>query len=262
MPKKTTRSAKMKKSTKKSDSKAISINEETFKALERRKLEIEATLGGRATYSIVIRSLLNDHIDLENIRQEMEQIKEEAETTQEFIKEVLKLAVTSPASPAAIISPVFPQNTGFINPPPPSPPSLSPPPPPTPQSPPKNNPNGSNPQHSQTITTIKTNYKPPNTANLRSDYQKEIKQVFNGEILKPSEVLNLTQPKHKNAEIKELKEDAPIPEVENISFVHKNAAHFAEKPKDEPMPPNHLHQEVNPSNSMDSDSSSDEKDKP
>jgi len=51
-----------------------------------------------------------------------------------------------------------------------------------------------------------------NTGNIKKDYQTEIKKVFSGDTLKPSDILNITQPKHKNSDIKQLDEDAEIPE--------------------------------------------------
>lgn len=57
------------------------------------------------------------------------------------------------------------------------------------------------------------NYKPPNTANIRKDYQTEIKQVFNGDTIKPSEIIGITKPKHKDSDIRQLKEDEEPPPV-------------------------------------------------
>lgn len=63
-------------------------------------------------------------------------------------------------------------------------------------------------------------YSAPNTANLKSDYSNEIKTVFNGECIKPSEVLEITMPKHKSAIIEDNREVA-IPQLvppEDLSF--------------------------------------------
>ncbi len=69
---------------------------------------------------------------------------------------------------------------------------------------------------------------PPNTADVKKDYQNEIKQVFNGtDIISPSQVMSLTQPKHKDALIKEIDEEKPL-----NSFVEKNIEHFKEEKKD------------------------------
>ena len=49
-------------------------------------------------------------------------------------------------------------------------------------------------------------YKPKDTGDVRQDYVNEVKMVFNGQVQKPSEILQLTQPKHKDAEVIEITE--------------------------------------------------------
>jgi len=53
---------------------------------------------------------------------------------------------------------------------------------------------------------LRLQYKPKDTGDVRQDYVNEVKQVFTGEVRKPSEILQLTQPKHKDAEVVEITE--------------------------------------------------------
>ena len=53
---------------------------------------------------------------------------------------------------------------------------------------------------------LRLQYKPKDTGDVRQDYVNEVKQVFTGEVRKPSEILQLTQPKHKDAEVIEITE--------------------------------------------------------
>ena len=68
----------------------------------------------------------------------------------------------------------------------------APPPPPSLNRPPKRPP---------------SNYKAPNTGNLKKDYIKEIGTVFNGEPMSPSEVIAITKPKHAKTEVTQLNDN-------------------------------------------------------
>jgi hypothetical protein len=56
------------------------------------------------------------------------------------------------------------------------------------------------------------------SGNLKKDYVQEIKQVFTGEVLKPSAVLQLTEPQHKDTPIVEITEIPILKEAEDKSF--------------------------------------------
>jgi hypothetical protein len=173
--------------------KSISIDGQVYNTIKKMKSTMSEKSHGRFTFNMVIQCLLQDHVDLQNLRSELELIKKEMEDTQEYLKEMLKLALTN-SKPQVQYIPIS------------SPPLSTPPsvPPPTTLAPPK-----------------KINYKPPDTGNLMQDYVKEIKQLFKGDILRPSDVVGITKVKHKDSKIKELEEDCLIPDIELVS-VAKN----------------------------------------
>jgi hypothetical protein len=171
--------------------KSVSIDGQVYKTIKHMKNTMSRQSHGRFTFNMVIQSLLQDHVDLQNLRSELTLIKKEMEETQDYLKEMLKLALTN-SKPQVQYIPVSGQ------------PRAVPPPPAPPRGPPK-----------------KINYKAPNTGNLMKDYVKEIKQLFRGEILLPSSVVNITKVKHKDSKVKELEEDCLVPDIELVS-VAKN----------------------------------------
>lgn len=181
--------------------KSISIDGQVYKTIKHMKDTMSRQSHGRFTFNMVIQSLLQDHMDLQNLRSELTLIKKEMEDTQNYLKEMLKLALTNskpqvhyiPASGQPLIAPSHPA---------------------PPRGPPK-----------------KINYKAPNTGNLMKDYVKEIKQLFRGEILLPSSVVDITKVKHKDSKIKELEEDCLIPDIELVS-VAKNFKPIIEEESD------------------------------
>ena len=172
--------------------KSITIDGQVYETIKHIKHTMSKHSHGRFSFNMVIQSLLQDHVDLQNLRSEIELIKKEMEGTQTYLKEMLKLALVNSKSQVQYI-PISGQS-------PPSPPPTSP------------------PRSSQK----KINYTPPNTGNLMRDYVKEIKLLFTGEILRPSDVVNITKPTHGNVPVNNLKEDYLIPNIELISV----AKHF------------------------------------
>ncbi|MHA1111613.1 MAG: hypothetical protein ACTSRE_10960 [Promethearchaeota archaeon] len=168
--------------------KSVSIDGQVYKTIKHMKDTMSQLSHGRFTFNMVIQSLLQDHMDLQNLRSELTLIKGEMEDTQSYLKEMLKLALTN-SKPQVQYIPVTGQ------------PLAAPPPPAPPRGPPK-----------------KINYKSPNTGNLMKDYVKEIKQLFKGDILRPSDVAGITKVKHKDSKIKELEEDSLIPDIELVSI--------------------------------------------
>lgn len=159
--------------------KSISVESHLYALLKQWKTEMKQKLGGNITFSMVVQSLVNDRTDLQNTKTELVAIQKEAEETQTFIKQILLKSVERSTAPTQTITYV-PSIAPNLPPPPPSPQQILPNTPPKPQE--------------------KKSYQPPKeTANLKKDYHDEVKAVFTGEILKPSEILQLTQPKHKNA---------------------------------------------------------------
>jgi hypothetical protein len=82
------KSSGRKKSTSKSESKAITLSTPVFAAIKKIQEELESKLGGKMTYAMVIQSLLQDRIDLENVRKELKEIQEETDKTQDLIKDL------------------------------------------------------------------------------------------------------------------------------------------------------------------------------
>ena len=82
-----------------------------------------------------------------------------------------------------------------------SPQFTPPPPPPAPQLKPK----------------FRIPYIPRDTGDLKKDYVHEIKHIFTGEVLKPSEIMETTKPKHSQSEVVEFTDNFEIPAIIAIS---------------------------------------------
>src|SRR6056297_3428001 len=93
---------KKKKKSKSYSSKSISVKPEVYNALKARKKDLKGDIGGRITFSMVVRSLLKDSVELENVKAELGRIKQEADETQDFIKKMLKKAISAPTQLVAI----------------------------------------------------------------------------------------------------------------------------------------------------------------
>jgi len=189
----------------KKESKSISIDPQVYKSLLKLRAGMSNKMAGKITFNMVIQSLLQDSFDLINMKSELLTLKSEMDETQDYLKEMLKLALEKPqpqyipiaGAPQIISGPIQP-------PPPPMAPQIAPP-----RAPPKA-------------------YIAPDTGDLKKDYVAEISQVFNGEIRKPSEIAKITQPKHINAEIKEL--DKEQIEKVAVNIFEKSTAKNFPKP--------------------------------
>lgn len=218
-----------KKTTAKSKTKAITVSDELNESLKKLQEELTKKMGGKITYNMVIQSLIQDHIDLQNVKVELAEIQAEADKTQELIKELLKTAITnnqnllSVGHPAqAQVQPVvvtYAPPTGMPGMYPPMmpgyPSGMPMPPNPPPSGPPKAPP-----------APRKEYVPPPNTANIKSDYQKEINAVLSGDIVKPSDVLKLTKPKHAEVDVKALSDDEIVARQPTNFFAETNPDHF------------------------------------
>ncbi|MBD3350711.1 MAG: hypothetical protein GF364_04405 [Candidatus Lokiarchaeota archaeon] len=174
--------------------KSIAVDGNVHKILKNLKNELSAELGGRITFNMVIKSLIQDSNDLQNVKSELKRLQQETMQTQDYIKEMLKLALSSQGSTQIV---AVPANGS----------SMLPPAPPKRLAPPKKR---------------RTDYKPPNSGHLKKDFVNEINQLFVGESLKPSDILKITKPKHKDAEIKNIEENQQIPDI----FEHSTAKRF------------------------------------
>lgn len=150
---------------------------------------------------VLIKSILEQKKEVANLKEEIAKLQQKSKADNEFLKELLLKALDTPKMPQMIPMsyPQFipPLNSNQLNSIPQ--PNLAPPPPPK--------------------RKIKPplNYKPPNTGNLKNDYVREIQQIFSGDILKPSQVVQTTKPKHLEHEVEEINENFEIPSIDLIS---------------------------------------------
>jgi predicted CopG family antitoxin len=185
----------------------VSVSDAVYTFLQNFKLELGDKLGGKISFNMVIQALINDHIDLQNVKSELKQIKTEADKTQEYIRDLLKTALS--AQPKYI-----PINQGNSSPPPPPPTSAGIP----------------------TISSLKPPIKVlrkldvPSPESLKTDaevkqaFEKEKRMVFNGQIRKPSEILAMTCPNHSKSDLKEF--DGVPPSLFQKSFALQNSNRF------------------------------------
>jgi hypothetical protein len=224
----TTKKTTAKKTTTKAKSKVITVTDELNESLKKLQDELTKKMGGKITYNMVIQSLIQEHIDLQNVKIELAEIQAEADKTQELIKELLKTAISNnqnllsvghPAQPQVqplVVTYAHPAGMPGMYPPmmPGYPGSMPVPPSPPPSGPPKAPP------------PRKEYMPPPNTANIKSDYQKEINAVLSGEIMKPSDILKITKPKHAEVEVKALSDDEIAAKQPTAFFAETNPDHF------------------------------------
>ena len=201
--------------------KAITIDSNNMAILDHIKEEMVAKLGGNITYNMVIQRLIADHTDLENTRQELIEIQKEAEETQVFLKELLLKAVERPTMPTFVPMPSPVATTTIATPLPPPPPSnLT-----SPNQPPSTLPT-TRPPIAPLPPIPKPYQPPPQTKDLRKDYHNEICAVFTGQVLKPSEVLKLTQPKHISVNVETLSDQEASDRSQVIFHAEANAEKF------------------------------------
>ena len=217
MGKKATKTAK--KSTT-ATKKAITIDANNLAVLDQLKEEMVAKLGGNITYNMVIQRLVADHTDLENTRQELIEIQKEAEETQVFLKELLLKAVERPSMPTFVPMPSPVATTTITSPPPPPPSNLT-----SPNQPPSTLPT-TPPPIVQLPPVPKPYQPPPQTKDLRKDYHNEICAVFTGQVLKPSEVLKLAQPKHSTVKVETLSDQEASDRSQVTFHAEANAEKF------------------------------------
>ncbi|XEO76544.1 hypothetical protein WKT22_01568 [Candidatus Lokiarchaeum ossiferum] len=152
--------------------------------------------------TILIKSILDQKKEVANLKDEIKKLQQKSKEDNEFLKELLLKALEVPKIPQMI-----PMNYSQFTPPINANPSYSttqssftpPPPPPSKQSKP--------PQ----------SYQAPNTGNLKKDYIQEIQQIFTGDILKPSQIVQTTKPRHLEHEVEEISDNFDIPPIDIIS---------------------------------------------
>ncbi|MHA1338692.1 MAG: hypothetical protein ACTSRZ_01540 [Promethearchaeota archaeon] len=224
----------IKKKTK--GSRSISVSLDVYMKLVKMKEKLAQKLGGRINFSMVIQSLINDHIDLQNVKKELIEMRNQASETSEYLKNILQIALEKQSATTQII-PVAgipattasnPNIVSNINPyalpaqplpvpmPPPSPLSLKP------------------PLTAEEIKKRKHKIEEIETKSLevKEQFIKEIHVVFDGTPRKPSEILKITKPKHEKGEIHEIKDEKSIPNIFDESYAMKHIEEFKRKKKE------------------------------
>lgn len=192
------------------------MSEETFHQLQSLR-DIQAKEAGcRGSYNMAVRNLLSLKTTHDHLQQKYDHLHEsqshQLEQENRYLKELLIQSLSAPRNvpgyppsyptpypngaslhgpPGSVLPAYFTQNVGNLGKPPTAPPS-----------PPRKK---------------ISNYSPPNTANLRRDYKDEIQQIFTGDLLKPSEIVQTTQPEHVDSGIQEITDDFCIPRIDTIS---------------------------------------------
>lgn len=179
--------------------KSISVTYQTYQELLQCKHEFRENLGDHLSFNRIIHHLLSIHNEYKELKtqlQNMEQKNSELlNDERNFLRQVL---ITQNQQRVPVMMGAMSNvnlHTGQLG-------SNFTPPPPPPRIPHRKFPK---------------KYIPMNTGNLKKDYVNEIKQIFTGDILKPSEVIETTQPKHQNTEISHFTEEFDIPPIESIS---------------------------------------------
>ncbi|MHA1675030.1 MAG: hypothetical protein ACTSYI_15545 [Promethearchaeota archaeon] len=195
---------------------SINVSEETFHQLQSLRDTQAKEVGCRGSYNMAIRNLLSLKTTNDQLQQKYDSLHErqshQLEQENRYLKELLIQSLSAPRNvpayppsyptpypngqslntpPGSVLPAYLTQNAGNLGKPPTAPPS-----------PPRKK---------------ISNYSPPNTENLRQDYQNEIHQIFNGELLKPSEIVQTTQPEHVDSGIQEIAEDFSVPRIDSIS---------------------------------------------
>lgn len=179
----------------------IQVSAENFLELQRLRDEQAQEVGCRGSYNMAITYLLALQTKYDLLLEKFKNIEDvhqqSLQQENQFLREVVLHSVQTPKtlSNQDLQYPSPNQQPRSLT--PPHPPGA----PPIRCSPPK-------PIH---------NYSPPNTGNIKKDYQKEIAQVFTGNILKPSDIIQTTKPKHINTNIHEIEEDFCVPPIDVIS---------------------------------------------
>jgi len=200
-------------------SKSISIAIDTYEKLLKIKEKLTQKLGGSINFNVVIQSLINDHLDLENVKKELIEMQNQAIETAEYLKNLLQLALEKSSitpqiiplpqvTTASIINPSleYTQTTTLIPPPPPPKPPLSP----------------------EEIELRKKRLQELENKNLelKEQFVKELHLVFDGTEKKPSEILKITKPLHEAGKIHKIDEDKNVPDIFSKSFVMQNLDKF------------------------------------
>lgn len=170
-------------------SKAIYLRSNTYRRFSQLRQEFREKEGISASMNYVSSKLIAAYDENLDLKKEIAELKKEIlhkeKENQEFFKQLLILQASRQTTSSSRMMP----------------------PPPTPQR--LTIPVNSTPKPLRTPINI------PNTGDIKKDYVKEIKTLFKGDIIRPSDVTKLTG--FESNEIHDLPEDFEIPSIDSIS---------------------------------------------
>ncbi|RLI63192.1 MAG: hypothetical protein DRO88_10540 [Promethearchaeia archaeon] len=183
---------------------SIRVSHSVYKKLRAMRKSLLLSANSPISFNYTINFLLLTQEKYDQLKQKYDQLKQKLDTMVEaenqYLKSLLKQSLQKPQ-----IYGMVPSGTPTVG--------LTPPP------------SSSTPRQGPPRSPLKIlNYKAPDTGNLKNDYQKEIKQIFCGSVLKPSEIVQTTKPAHLSSSIKEIDETFYVPPIDAIS----TAKHFQE----------------------------------
>lgn len=191
------------------DEYTISVNSLTYKVLTKMRNNLTKQIGDKATYNLVLKVLLKEHYSLPGLKQEITKKEEELHKLKEKHSMFMEKLLLDKSKQPVVVNGNISSNS-----------SLTPPPPPP----------SSKKKPLKKIKQIDlSKLKTPNE--VKQALQDESKQVFDGVMRKPSEILAMTSPKHKDATIKEIEKEQII-DLEKKSSVMKNPDFYKLTEKD------------------------------
>ncbi len=183
----------------------IFLNENVYYILKRMRNGLIKQIGNNASYNNVVHLLIKEHYKLQNLKKEIDALKKERDDLKNqhnsFLENIL-LKQTFKQAP--VIYPNVPL------------PTLTPPPKPP-----------------QNVSEIKKEYKNLElNGEIKEDLVKEL-SLLNGKILKPSQVMKISDCKHKKTKIEkkktyQIRKEKHLEDVKNKRY-HRNNKELASK---------------------------------
>lgn len=158
-----------------SDKYSFSVDKLLYSVLTKMKNNLGKQIGDKATYKLVIKILLKEHYSIPHLKKKIEELNQKLDKKEKEQSDFLKNLLMK-KSEVTTVPYLTPHQYN-------APPSHQPPPPPQ-------------PPHKKInidLTKIVT------PADVTASLKNESKQVFDGTIKKPSEIIAMTQPKHINS---------------------------------------------------------------
>lgn len=187
----------------------IEVSKLIYDVLTKMKENLTPQIGDKASYTLVLQILLREHYLLPKCKKKKKELQEEIKTIKNNHEQFMKKLLLEKTSHPVMAVPNYQVSTPMMAPP------LSPPPKP--------------PKPLQKITVDISNIKTPQE--IKAALAEESKQVFDGVVRKPSEILAMTKPKHASSEVKQF-EGTPPTLNNQTSIVAKKKEFFERTDKD------------------------------